>query len=86
MSVERYNDLVAFRGFIDQKLSDGGGNLTPDEVLAEWEFTNQSDHDRAETLNAVRKGIEDIEAGRSRPARDVMVDLCRKYNLADPTQ
>jgi len=42
MATERINELRAFKGFIDQKLTHGGTNLTLDEALINWELENQT--------------------------------------------
>jgi hypothetical protein len=50
MATERINDLLAFKGFIEKKLANGGTNLTLDESLIHWELENQTDDEREETL------------------------------------
>jgi hypothetical protein len=86
MATDRVNELRAFRGFIDDQLANGGADLTLDDAHARWEYENQTDEEREETLEAIRQGLADVEAGRTRPAEDVIRDLCRKRNLADPTR
>ena len=81
MATERINDLRAFKGFIEEKLSNGGSDLTPEEALVHWELENQTDEEREDTLQAIREGIADMEAGRVRPAREALNELRRKYNL-----
>lgn len=80
MATDRRDDLRAFRGFIDAQL-DGGAEMTPEEALACWDLANQSDAEREETIRAIREGLEDIKAGRTYPAEEVMADLRRKYGL-----
>ncbi len=65
MPTDRVNDLAAFRAFIDEKLSGDGANLSVDEALALWEIENQTDQERGETLEAIREGFADLEAGRT---------------------
>lgn len=86
MATERANDLQAFRDFLDAKLSNSGGDLTPQECLELWEVENQTEEERGETLEAIRQGLADVDAGRTRPAEDVIRELCRKHHLADPTR
>jgi PHD/YefM family antitoxin component YafN of YafNO toxin-antitoxin module len=38
--------------------------------------------DRLETLAAIKDGLEDIAAGRTRPWREVMDELSSKHNLS----
>jgi len=50
-----------------------------DEALAtylEWER-----QDFAQAAEGVRRGYEDVKAGRSRPASEVLSDLRRKHDL-----
>ena len=86
MASVRANDARAFHEFLGAKLANGGGELTLEECLDLWEIDNQSAEERAETLHAIRQGLADVEAGRTRPAEDVVRDLCRKHNLPDPTR
>jgi prevent-host-death family protein len=37
--------------------------------------------ERLETLAAVKEGLEDVAAGRTRPAREALQDLARKHKL-----
>ncbi len=37
--------------------------------------------DREETLAAIREGLADVEAGRTKPAREVLKRLARKYGI-----
>ncbi len=37
--------------------------------------------DRLETLAAVKEGLEDVAAGRTRPAREVLEHLARKHKI-----
>ena len=83
---ERVNDLRAFQGFIAEQLANGGAELTLEEALGLWEYENQTGQEREATLQAIRQGLADLDAGRTRPAADVLRDLCRKYQLVDPTR
>jgi hypothetical protein len=67
MATDRANDLRAFKGFIEEKLSNGGADLTLDEALVHWDIENQTDGERQHTLRAIGDGLADIEAGRTRP-------------------
>lgn len=82
MAADRVNDLRAFRDFADARLSNGGADLTLDEALVDWEGENQTDQEREETLEAIRRGFTDVEAGRVRPVREAIEELRRKHNLS----
>jgi hypothetical protein len=82
MATDRANDLLALRSFIDEQLS-GETVPTVDEVLARWEYENESEEEREETLEAIRRGLADVEAGRVMPAREAVAELRRKHNLPE---
>lgn len=65
MPTDRVNDLPAFKAFLDEKPPKNGTNLTVDEALALWEIENQTEQEREETLEAIRQGLADVEAGRT---------------------
>jgi len=81
MAIERSNDLRAFKGFVDEQLASGGADLTVDEALARWEYVNSSEEEREETLQAIRRGFADLEAGRVRPAEDFVREFRQKHGL-----
>jgi hypothetical protein len=78
MPTDRYNDLPAFKEFVDGKLSNGGANLTVDEVVALWEIENHTEEECEETLEAIRRGLSDLEAGRTRPIEDFLREMRAK--------
>lgn len=81
MPTDRINDLKAFKGFIEQRLVENGDEPTLGEALAQWEVANQSDEALAETLDAIREGLADVEAGHVTPARQALDELRRKHSL-----
>jgi hypothetical protein len=83
MATERANDLQAFKSFIDQQLASRETIPTGGEVIARWEYENESDEERTETLEAIRRGLADVEAGRVIPAREALAELRRKHNLPE---
>ncbi len=38
--------------------------------------------EREETISAIREGLADVEAGRTKPARQVLRALAKKYGIA----
>jgi predicted transcriptional regulator len=82
MATERANDLLAFRSFIDEQLSDETVP-TVDEVLARWAYENESDEERREALEAIRRGLADVEAGRVMSACEAVAELRRKHHLPE---
>jgi hypothetical protein len=79
MAIERINDLSAFKGFIEERLADGGTNLTLDEALVNWELENQTDAEREETFQAIRLGLDDMYAGRTVDAFEFAERMRQKF-------
>lgn len=50
-----------------------------DDVLAEYLEWERQDY--REALGAVRQGLEDVKAGRTRPAEEFLDELARKHGL-----
>jgi len=82
VATDRANDLHAFKSFIDEQLA-GATVPTVDEVLARWAYENQSDEEREEALEAIRRGFADVEQGRVMSAREAVAELRRKHNLPE---
>jgi predicted transcriptional regulator len=82
MATDRANDLLALKTFIDDQLL-GEPVPTVDEALARWEYENESDEEREATLEAIRRGLADVEAGRVVPAREAVAELRRKRQLPE---
>jgi predicted transcriptional regulator len=80
MATDRGNDLLAFRSFLDEHVLQGESVLTLDEALGLWEYENSSEQEREETVAAIREGLDDTNAGRTRPARGVLAELRQKYD------
>ena len=83
METVRANDLKAFRDFADAKLSNGGANITLEEALDLWEYENQTEEEREGTVLAIREGLDDMYAGRTRPANEVLAELRQKFSLGN---
>ena len=79
------DDLRAFHEFVGRKLAESGNEPpTPQDCLDLWLIENESPEEEAATLEAIREGLADLDAGRARPVEDVLRDLCRKHNLPMP--
>jgi hypothetical protein len=83
MATERGQDLHAFKSFLDQQLV-AETVPTVDEVIARWDYENETDEERAATVQAVREALADMAAGDTGvPAREVISELRRKHNLTE---
>ena len=83
MATDRKDDIHAFRVFLDEQLANGGASLTPAQALDLWEIQNAGEAEEQETVEAIRRGFADVEAGRVRPAREALAELRRKHNLPE---
>lgn len=84
MATDRINDARAFRDFLDAKLLNSGQSVPLDDALGLWEYENQTEEERQGTLQAIQAGLDDMHAGRTRPAEDALRELCRKHGLPEP--
>ncbi len=63
-------DLDDFQRFAAEKLaSDDAESMN--ELLRAWEASRE----QQETVDSVKRGLADVEAGRTRPAKDVLDEL-----------
>ena len=70
-------ELDAFHRFASARLGNGGSEQTWDDLLVQWE----SNRDRDDINAAIRRGLEDVEAGRHRPAEEVIEELRQKHKI-----
>lgn len=81
MSIDRINDLRAFRDFASARLM-LGGETTLDEALDLWQVENEGDPPRPDDVQAVREALDDMEAGdEGVPLEEAVAELRRKHNL-----
>jgi hypothetical protein len=74
------DQLEAFHRFAQQKLQNGGA-VSIEELFDLWRIEHPTPEEQEEIHAAIRQGLSDIRAGRGRPAKEVMDELRRKYNL-----
>jgi antitoxin ParD1/3/4 len=62
----------------------GGRFASEDEVIDEALrlLRQREDAEQARVLEGIHQGIEDMKAGRSRPADEVFADIRREFNLS----
>ena len=82
MPVDRVNDPVAFRDFLDARLAQAPPDFTLDDALAQWDAENEPGDEREQTLRAIREGLEDVAAGRSRPFEEFDRDFRARRGLS----
>jgi hypothetical protein len=81
MITERADDVVAFKKFIDDQLSNGGAELKLDEAVARWKYENQTHEEGQEALEAIQEGLQNRDAGKSRPGHEVLAELRNEHGL-----
>ena len=80
MPIDRADDTIAFRDFLDAKLA-ASADFTLDETLVEWESANEADDDHEETLRAIREGLAGVAVGRSRPFEEFEREFRARHGL-----
>ena len=81
MAADRINDPFAFRDFLNAKLAADAPPFTLDDVLIQWEAENQADEERRESLQAIREGLDDVAAGRTRPFEEFDREFRGRHGL-----
>lgn len=68
MSSSAISELSSFRDYLDNRIAEGGSELSPEQVLNDW-------RELQESASSIRRGLADIDAGCIRPAADVLEEL-----------
>ncbi len=68
MSSPALSELQNFREYLDRRIADGDIELSPENLLREW-------RDMRESMQSVRRGIADADAGRVRTAESLLDEL-----------
>ena len=72
-------EINAFHRFAVRRIEEAGQQpLTMDDLLFEWDSLSNR-----EAINeAIAEGLADVEAGRTRPANEVLEELRSKHDLS----
>ncbi len=82
MSASQTTELRDFHRFLTDKLSNGGVQLSPEEVLDEWRQDHPNPDIDEDEVAAIQEALDDMANGdRGRPFDDVMAELRAKYQL-----
>lgn len=68
MSSPAVSELSSFREYLDNRITDGATDLTPEQALSDWRELRAS-------LASIRRGLADADAGRIYPADEVFEKL-----------
>lgn len=84
MSAATIDELNRFYQFAQEKLSNGGSELTLEELVDLWQFENPTPERRQADLLAVKEALSDLDNGdRGIPHEDFMHELRKKYGVAE---
>ena len=75
LSTEALTDAEAFLAFIAGEIRNGGANKSPEELLHVWRDTH------AKTIEDIRQGMRDLDAGRYRSFEEVDAEIRRKFGF-----
>lgn len=76
MSIHEASPLEDFHQFIAEQLrSDRAAQVSPEEALVLW-------RERQETMEAIREGLSDVEAGRVKPLDEFLRDFESRHRIA----
>ncbi len=72
------SDLESFQQFARERIA----SITPETSLDELAYEWQISRERGELNDVIREGLDDIQAGHHRPAREATEELARKHRLS----
>ncbi len=75
-----HDELAGFQRFAEEKLRRGEVESL-DELFDLWRLEHAAPDEQAEVHAAIREGLEDLQAGRFRPADEVTAELRAKYGV-----
>ena len=78
MSSQAQTELEAFHRFIGEQLTDGGADLSPEATLELWQTIQRQ---RDEANKGIRRGLDDVQAGRGEPLGDYAQQFRNKNNI-----
>lgn len=80
MATETKSELLEFHQFTADVLRSGIKDISPEECLELW---RAQQHELDTSLAAIRRGIEDAKAGRSKPLEQFLRDFRQKHGIPE---
>ena len=80
MSMQSPTEAEAFYQFLGQTLSQGQRETPPEALLRKW----RAQKEYQETVEAIREGMADIEAGRGTPLEEFAAEMRKKFGIVEP--
>lgn len=82
MITEPINELRDFHRFVGEKFHNGGGSLSPEEVLDEWRTHHPDTTTVEDDVAAIQEAIDDMDNGDvGIPIEDFDRDFRARHNL-----
>lgn len=78
MSTRSPTEFERYHQFQEGLLAQGRKDLSPEEVLRLWRTQNQ---EYADTVDAIREGLEDVEAGRVQSFEQFDREFRRQHDI-----
>ena len=83
MGTDTTTELEDFRHFVDEKLTNDGTNLSPEECLALWRAQHPSPDELADSVGAVQAALADMKDGDTgRPVDEVVQQIRKDHKLS----
>lgn len=79
------SELQHFRDFLDEKLTNGGAELFPEEALEEWRELHPDPLDCEDDVTAIQAALDDLVRGeKGIPLEEFDREIRKQFNLPDP--
>jgi predicted transcriptional regulator len=75
-----HDELAGFQRFAEERLRSGEAQSL-DELFDLWRLEHPTPDEQDDVHAAIREGLEDLKAGRYRPADEVTAELRAKYGV-----
>lgn len=72
-------ELESFHHFLSGKLAEGTREMSPEEALALW---RAAEEDGDETVQAIRAGLEAIDAGKTKPLSEFVESFQSRHRMS----
>ena len=76
MATETQTELTEFYQFLGQQVADCNVKLSPEQAVALWR------HRQVEN-EAIREGLADVEAGRTRPIEEFIEEFRQRHQIPE---
>ena len=78
MATEIQTELTDFYQFVGQQVAARNVRISPEQAVALWRH-------RQEENEAIREGLADVEAGRTRPVEEFIAEFRQRHHISEDT-